>query len=306
MINPYYYKRQNNSVNCRQVKETSGWTRYAIDFTSAFPARYLGNNRVKGEYLLPKSKGTVPLCIIVHGMGDRSVVPCRLIAQTLVKKGIACFILFLVFHRQRAIESVRARYPKLTGDEWYESYQVSVTDVHQVVDWAETRTEIDPQKIAVAGISFGSFIASIAMGLDKRLKAGILVESGGNSEKITHHSFMLSKVYKKDPEKYRKNQQLYKDYLTEVAEKGFEMVDPGNKFFLNDPLTFATLLYKRPLLMVNSLWDEMIPRVSTQDLWEAVGRPAIKWYPATHASLWLLYPFISPVLSKFLASVYSA
>jgi cephalosporin-C deacetylase-like acetyl esterase len=305
MFNPYIYNRQDNGVNCRLVKETSNLARYTVDFASAFPARYLGNNRVKGEYFLPRVQGRVPLCIIVHGMGDHSLMPCRLIARTLVKKGIACFILFLVFHRQRVTESIRARYPRLTADEWFESYQVSVTDVHQVVDWAVTRPEIDPQKIAVTGISFGSFVASIAMALDNRLTAGVLVESGGNSEKITRHSFMLSKVYKNDLERYRKNQQVYLNYLKEVAEKGFEKVDTERKAFLNDPLTFATLLYKRPLLMINAQWDEMIPRVSSEDLWEAVGRPAIKWYPATHASLWMLYPFIGPVLSKFLTSVYS-
>jgi cephalosporin-C deacetylase-like acetyl esterase len=292
-------------VNCRPVRETTGWIHYAVDFTSGFSARYLGNNRVKGEYFLPWNKGQVPMCIIVHGMGDRSMVPCRLIARTLVKKGIACFILFLVFHRQRVIESVRARYPRLTVDEWFESYQVSVTDIHQVVDWALTRPEIDPQQIAVTGISFGSFVASIAMALDKRLMAGVLVESGGNSEKMTRHSFMLSKAYKTDTEKYLQNQQVYSSYLKEVREKGFEKVVPPPKVFLNDPLTFANLLYKRPLLMINALWDEMIPRISTQELWEAVGQPAIKWYPATHASLWLFFPFIGPVMSKYLTSVYS-
>jgi dienelactone hydrolase len=305
MINPYVYSRQNNGVNCCLIKETSGWTRYAVDFTSAFSAKYLGNNKVKGEYFLPRAQGRVPLCIIVHGMGDRSIVPCRLIARTLVKKGIACFILLLVFHRERVTKSVRARYPKLTAEEWFESYQVSVTDIHQVVNWAVTRPEIDHQKIAVTGISFGSFIASIAMALDKRLAAGVLVESGGNSDKITRFSFLLSKVYKSDPEKYRKDQQVYLKYLNEVTERGFEEVDPDKKTFLNDPLTFASLLNKRPLLMINAQFDEMIPRAATEDLWEAVGKPAIKWYPATHASLWLLYPFIGPVLSQFLTSVYA-
>jgi cephalosporin-C deacetylase-like acetyl esterase len=304
MINPYYYKKQDKNAYCRLTRETSDVASYAIEFDSSFQARYLGNSRIKGEYFLPRNNGRVPLCIIVHGMGDRSVAPCRLIAHTLVKKGIACFILFLVFHRQRVIETIRARFPKLTAEEWLESYQVSVTDIQQVTDWALTRQEIDHQKIAVSGISFGSFVASIAMALDKRLMAGILVESGGNSEKITRHSFLLSKAYKNDPEKYRQNQKVYQAYLKAVAVRGFTNVDPEKKEFLSDPMTFANLLNKRPLLMINALFDEIIPPVSTRELWEAIGRPVIKWYPATHASLWLLYPFIGPVLSKFLISIF--
>jgi cephalosporin-C deacetylase-like acetyl esterase len=302
IINPYTYNKHTNGVNCKLINENTVSSRYAVDFKSGFPVQYLGNGIVKGEYWLPRIRGSAPLCIIVHGMGDRSMVPCRLIAGTLIKKGIACFILFLVFHKQRVMESVRTRYPKLSAEEWFESYQVSVTDVHQVVDWAVTRPEIDPQKISVTGISYGSMIASIAMALDKRLSSGILVEAGGNSEKITHYSFLLSKVYKTDHQTYGQNQSTYLNYLNEVEKKGFDKVEPEKKAFLNDPLTFAHLLDKRPILMVNALFDEMIPRVCTNDLWEAAGKPRIKWYPATHASLWIWYPWIGPVLAKFLIS----
>jgi hypothetical protein len=156
----------------------------------------------------------------------------------------------------------------------------------------------------VTGISFGSFVASIAMALDNRVAAGILIEAGGNSEKITRYSFILSKVYKIDNQKYQKNQEEYLNYLKEVNEKGLEKVETERKTYLNDPMTFSALLCKRPLLMINAIWDEMIPRVASKDLWEAVGKPTIRWYPTTHASLWLIYPLISPVLSKFLSFVY--
>jgi hypothetical protein len=57
-------------------------------------------------------------------------------------------------------------------------------------------------------------------------------------------------------------------------------------------------------MMLNALWDEMIPRVATIDLWEAYGKPIIKWYPATHASIWLWYPLMGPRIAGFLKSVY--
>jgi hypothetical protein len=141
------------------------------------------------------------------------------------------------------------------------------------------------------------------MALDQRIKAGILIESGGNSDKITRHSLLLRRQYKYNEKEFSLNQDSYTQYLAEVTDKGFENVIAGKSSYLTDPLTFSTYLRDRPLMMLNALFDEMIPRVATLDLWEACGRPPIKWYPATHASIWLWYPFIGPAISGFLKTV---
>jgi dienelactone hydrolase len=303
MINPYAYIRQDNQVECRLREQTKLWTRYSVSFPSACYTSYLDNNRILGEYIVPAGKARAPLAILVHGMGDRSIIPCKLISRTLARHGIASFILFLVFHTYRASDIIRNKYPRLSAEEWFESYQVSVTDVRQVVDWAVSRPELDINKISVLGISYGSFISSIAMALDDRIKAGILIEAGGNSDKITRNSLVLRRQYKHDEEIYRQNQDCYAQYLEEVAEKGFENVVALNSSFLTDPLTFSVYLRDRPLFMINALFDEMIPRVATLELWEACGKPPIRWYPATHASIWLLYPLIGPRIAAFLKSV---
>jgi cephalosporin-C deacetylase-like acetyl esterase len=185
MVNPYYYIRQNLNANCSLKEENGSWTSYSIEFPSALSMELLGNCGVKGEYYLPKKITRSPLVILVHGMGERSVYPCRLIAHSLAKKGIASFIVFLVFHKLRAPEVIKKKYPNLSSEEWFESYQVSVTDIRQVIDWSICRPEIIQDKIAVLGISFGGMISSIAMAVERRIKAGILVVSGGNSDKIT-------------------------------------------------------------------------------------------------------------------------
>jgi cephalosporin-C deacetylase-like acetyl esterase len=300
MINPYNYESLKDGYNCTLKEESSLWSCYTVDFPSAHSLQYLGSNRIKGEYYFPKGLPKAPLAILIHGMGDRSVVPCRLIAHTLAKKGIASFVLFLVFHRNRVPDSIKGKYPKLSDEEWFESYQLSVVDIRQIIDWAGTRDEISGDKIAVIGISFGGFISAIAMALENRIKAGIFIVTGGNSEKITRHSFLLRRVYKPDPEEYLKNQESYFRYLTEVKEKGFEKVTASKNSYLTDPLTFANNLRGRPVLMLNALWDEMIPRVATVDLWKYCGEPALNWYPASHASIWLWYPIMGRRIISFL------
>jgi cephalosporin-C deacetylase-like acetyl esterase len=75
--------------------------------------------------------------------------------------------------------------PYLTPKEWYNVYRTSVVDIRQVIDWAMTRQEIDTKKLFISGISFGGFVSSIVMGMDKRVKAGVLIVTGGNANRLT-------------------------------------------------------------------------------------------------------------------------
>lgn len=299
-MNPYTYANDKNSFKTQLKEATSRWERYTVEFPTAHPDGYARNNIVRGEYLFPCNDGAVPLAILVHGMGDRSVIPCKLLARTLAKRGIASFILYLVFHESRIPETIKGRFPRLTADEWFESYQISVTDIRKVIDWANTRSEIDNERVAVAGISFGGFVSAIAMAIDKRIKAGVLVVSGGNTEKMTRHSFILKRQYHNNAAEYSKNQERYRQYLDEVEKKGFENVNAAKQSYLTDPMTFASQLRGRPVLMLNALWDEMIPRVAAIDFWWESGKPPIVWLPATHATIWGWYPFIGPRVARFL------
>jgi len=303
-MNPYSYSGSEPHFNLHLKKTTPRWLHYAVDFRTAHPTRYEKANIVRGEYFQPQGATHAPLAILLHGMGDRSVIPCQLLARTLVKKGIACFILYLVFHSSRMPEVIRKRLPALTYDEWLESYQVSVIDVRQVIDWASSRAEINQGQVAVIGISFGGFIATIAMGVDNRIRVGVFLTSGGNLEKIARLSktFGRRMGYNRTEAEYRHIQRCYAQYLDQVAEKGFENVIPTEKGFLTDPMTFAPYLRKRPILMINALWDWVIPRQATIDFWEACGKPAITWLPGTHTTIWLLYPFIDRKIARFLKS----
>jgi pimeloyl-ACP methyl ester carboxylesterase len=301
MMNPYDYRWQNRPAVCNEEEDTPIWTRCSLSLASSFSGRLLGESPVMAEYWFPKSLENAPLAIVLHGMGGKNPGHCRRIARSLVERGIASVILYMIFNTKRMPSSIREKYPKLTAEEWFEGYQYSVIDVRQIVDWAQTRPELDASKISVIGYSYGSFISSIAMAVDKRIKTGILIETGGNSGKITRHSALLRWTYRQNQHEYRRDQDIYQQYLHEVTQKGFENLNPPNTSYLIDPLTFSSYLRGRPLLMVGALFDKMIPRVSTLDFWNASGKPPLYWYPATHASLWLWYPWIARRMTDFLA-----
>ncbi len=305
-MNPYNYDTGEQHFNLQLKQATPRWSRYTVDFPTAHPTQYEEYNTVRGEYFQPQGVNNAPLAILLHGMGDMSLIPCNRLARALAKRGMACFVLYSVFHSSRMPEVIKKRFPALTPEEWHEGYQISVTDVRQIVDWASSRAEIDEKQIALIGMSFGGFISAITMGIDNRIKAGVFIITGGNSEKIGQKGWKLSmrKRYRRSEAEYNHIQDCYAQYLSEVAEKGFENATPARKSFLSDPMTFASYLRERPILMLNARWDEYIPREATLDFWEACGKPPIVWLPATHASIWLWYPFIMRRIIHFLSSTF--
>jgi len=305
-MNPYSYMNEEFDFNLCLKETTSKWLHYAVDFPTAHPTCYQENNTVYGEYFQPREVNHAPLAILVHGMGDRSIIPLRFLAKTLVKKGVACFALYLVFHSRRMPQALRESVPVLTPQYWSEGYRISVIDVRQIIDWASDRPEINKEQIAIIGMSLGGFVSAIAMGVDKRISAGVFLISGGNSERICWggKNSVVKKSHSCTEVECHHLHSYYPQYLADVAEKGLENVTPAKECFLTDPMTFAFYLRKRPILMLNALWDEAIPRQATLDFWQACDKPAIAWFPATHAGIWFWYPFIGRKIAGFLTSTF--
>ena len=162
-MDPYIYQSGEPSFNLRLKKVAGKWSSYLMDFPSAFHNGQWENSIVRGEYFQPQGQGPVPLVILLHGMGDHSVIPCKLLAKSLASNGTACLVLYLFLHSSRLTEDMKGRYPVFNSEEWFQIYQTSVIEVRQVIDWAGGRAEIDGGKIAVAGIPTASAISRLKM-----------------------------------------------------------------------------------------------------------------------------------------------
>ncbi len=305
-MNPYSYVKDKSQPNLQIKKTTRHWSHYLVDFPTAHPTPYELNNTVLGDYFQPRDADNAPLVVLLPGIGDLSAKPCKMLAKVLAKKGMASFVLYSVMHSRRMPTDVMKRFPHLTSREWFESHVISVIDLFQVIDWAESRKEIDAEKIAAVGMSFGGFNSAIAMGLDERIKAAGLIAIGGNSTKIGWETRAsdYNKGRKQTKDGYEKTLDSYMKYLAEVEEKGLENVTPPQESFWIDPMTFAHRLRRRPVLMINALWDLAIPKEATLDFWKAAGKPPISWLLATHPTIWLWYPLIRGKIVRFLKSAF--
>ncbi len=205
-MNPYDYQRNGLDASL-YLKEAARYFRcYNVQWDGEDLGYSDGQRGVLGEYYLPFSEHRLPLAILVHGMGDPCVIPCRLLARMLAKKGIACFVLYLPVHSSRIPEAMKDRLTCLTAEEWFDIYRVSVVNIRQVIDWAGSRPEIDGKRIAAFGISLGGLVSAIAMGVDNRIQAGAFVVTGGNSEKMAwlSKSVAYAKYQRTETEYYRR------------------------------------------------------------------------------------------------------
>jgi hypothetical protein len=292
------YPANHNPFELKLIKSSRQWRHYSVSFPTALPTMYPELGIARGEYYEPVAQDA-PLVILLHGMGNRSTIPCKALAASLAQRGIGSFVPYLPVHTSRLTADMKHRYPRFTDDEWAEIYRVSVVNIRQIIDWADKQSGTGKRQIGILGISFGGFISAITMGIDERVKSGVLIVMGGNSAKIGQWSRRWSTRYGLPTDEYHRALAVYDKYLEEVAQKGLANVPAPVPSFTTDPLTYSGLLKHRPLYMINARWDEAIPRASTLDFWKATGEPAITWLPASHASVWLYYPLLRRRIDRF-------
>ncbi len=296
-MDPYAYTPGQTDFRLEPKGRLAGADGFKLSYASAV-ASPLAPGRATGEYYHPR-RAKPRLVIIVHGMGDTSLIPARLLARSLISCGWACYLPLLPVHSSRLPAGTNPY--RLSETDWDSIYRGGVVEVRQALDWAAGQPGLDARRPAIIGISFGGFISAIAMSRDRRFGAGVLIESGGNAMKTARLSPVMRLRFPPPPQGYAGVERLYHAYLAEVAARGFENVEPPVRFFRNDPFTFAPGLKDRPLLMVCGLFDEIMPRRAARDLWQASGRQEIMWLPATHATLWAYFPLVSRRVKSFLS-----
>ena len=305
-INPFLYTASPAVFNLQLIKQNNHSRQYSVDFPVVTSNYFPGGEIARGEYFEPIGTEKCPLVIMIHGWGDRSVLPLKWMIDGLIKRGTACFILYLPFHTNSLPPEMKRRLSRLTQDEWFTGYQTAVTDVRQILDWAGGNKQINSNQISVISLSLGAIVGSLAMGIDNRIKAGVFIVHGGNTGKIMQTNIVskFGNKYRLPLNIYQENQENYANYLDEVRQKGFDNVVPMQRNYLIDPLTYAPMLKGRKILMINARWDEIFPQDSSEDFRKACGGCEQFVLQASHASIWIWYPIIVHRINKFLELSY--
>jgi dienelactone hydrolase len=130
-------------------------------------------------------------------------------------------------------------------------------DLMRGVDYLASRSDIDMRRIGFAGFSMGGAVGALFCAHDPRVKAVALGITGGDFRALN----LLS------------GNTAGKDRML----RAYRAVDP---------VFCVSRISPRPLLMLNALHDQIVPRAATEALFEAAREPKkIIWYDCGHADL---------------------
>lgn len=255
-----------------------------ISFKSPFRSPFKVNNTVYVELFEPHLKSVDAFLLFVHGFGltKRKKALYSFLPERLARLGLRSAFITLPYHLERTP-------PGKSSSAWFRDFNDVETAAffHQAV--LDIRSAVRLLKCDdtpfIAGISLGAMISVIALAVEEGLKGGFLILGGGNLERIVWRS--LFRLFANEEGCGRREchrlYRRYPDYLREVESKGsWRDVDLPKICFLFDPLTFAPFVRGKKVVMINSLFDAIIPLASALELWKALGKPEIHWLPSTH------------------------
>ena len=273
---PFAYPRQTNFV-C-QEKEIAAKPRYSVKRVEFQITSNLSetNRTIVFDYYVPAGPGPKPVLLVLPVMGGKHYDLEEIFARYFVRHGLAAIIL----RRERwsETEGIAAIDPML---------RQTVIDNKRVIDWIETRPELDAARIGVFGASMGGIKGALLAGLDDRVRAAVLGLAGGDLPYILTET--REPGVRKQRERLLRSAHLTPDELQARLKQTITC----------DPLAFAPYVDPDKVLMFVAVFDTVVPNTRGRELRAAMGKPEMVLLPTGHYTAALCLPYIESQSLKF-------
>jgi dienelactone hydrolase len=164
-----------------------------------------------------------------------------------------------------------AQFVKMARDS-AERYRTAVVDMRRLLDWAESRPEIDDSRIAMIGFSMSALVAATLMGNDARISTAVMMMGGADLANVfATCSNRAGEVRTHVLTDYGWSLERYRAFFEDL-------------FGPADPARYAGRYDPDDILMIDAAFDDCMPRESRDALWEAAGRPERLTLLARHRS----------------------
>lgn len=251
------------------ASEASPTVPFVVQLPSERPSGNAVNDRIwvtfyPAENVPPGQRA--PAVVLTHplrtaGFLDRFV---QRIAKQFAARGVGCAYLTLPYHKERrppGDDPLRHfAGPRIEDD--VQAFQQSASDLSATVAWLKRQPDVDPERVGVVGGSLGGIVIHLAMGQDPEIKVGVVVTGGGDLARLYRTSLML---------------RLF-------GKSSGSALDAGalEKLRAVEPAAYAENNRPRRVLMVAAARDVYITPHSATFLWNALGRPPIRWMDTNH------------------------
>jgi hypothetical protein len=244
-----------------------GYLEYRMEFPSAYRSPYPANNMVYAWWLVPAERvGRVPTVVLLHSLGIRRPELEMGLARELVRNGIAVFLMTLPYHMQRTPPGYGSGDLILAGDIALlrEAGIQATWDVRRAVDWLQRQPEVDPDRIALVGISLGAILGATALASEPRLHSAVLILGGADLAHVLWDSILA----------IRARARLRRDGYT--LERLREELAPI------EPLNLLTPEHGEKTFVIGARFDIVVPTEDTEKLIRALGNPKVLWLNTGH------------------------
>ena len=241
----------NASLNLQKavVSTNNGVEVSAISFSSP------DGGSVTGLLFDPVTRSSLrPGMVLMHGMPGTAGSMAGL-GQQLAEHGAVAIAIDAPFAR-RAGQPVR-----FSTEDRSEQIQL-IKDLQRAVDVLRARPNVDDERIAYLGISYGGAMGALFVGIERRIKTAVLVVGDGGL--VSHFT---------GPEDL--------NFMTGLScatrVNWFRAMTPI------EPIRFIAHASPTRLLLQNGQLDNLVPVADAEDLHTAAREPkVIRWYPAGH------------------------
>lgn len=211
-------------------------------------------------------EGKAPCVIFLHGIGQGKEFIDEITAP-FNRAGFAMATFDQYMQGERKLP--RDTHYLLQAKAFRRRAAVTVVDTRRLVDYLQSREDIDPNRIYLVGASYGAITGSTATAKEPRLRAAVLVYGGGNLEKLL-------------------NAPLIREGAGRFAKLLDPVVVPFAKFYLGiaDPVRHVGGIAPRPVLFQNGSKDTLVCPRAGQAFYDACREPkSISWYDSDHFGL---------------------
>ena len=267
------------------LRTTERYTVAAVRFPSPVVTPDPENNTVHAEYFRPVGPGRRPAVVVLHILGADFALS-RYLAARLADRGVAALFVKLPYYGERRPPGGRSGSSRPTSNarSWRWARASATSAARRPGSRAGPRS-IPPSSASPASAWEGS---------SRRWRRRSTRRSTEGPSSSPAATWPASSG--RCP-KGRNTAQLW-------IESGRTLADLRTLTLPFDPLTYADRLVGKRLMMIAGNVDETIPPASARALWDAAGRPPIRWYDCGHYSaVGFLLPAIRETVEFFAADL---
>lgn len=169
----------------------------------------------------------------------------------------------------------------------------TIVDVRRGIDWWLRQPNVNKETLGVCGISMGGLQASILMGVDRRIKAGVICLNGGDIATL----LMVTKEgelvdFRND---LMRTNGWNEEKLLQEAKRQLGDIDP---------LRFASNIDPKKVLQITARYDRTVPYDFASKWYFAAHRPDRIILPSGHYSAVFYFPYILSKTQKHFEQVF--